>query len=180
MRVPAACVVGEVDGGLRYVIDSWNAERILFASEAIGDGYWFIDRAVDYATKRAVFRQVAWTPTAATASSTSTTSSASCQRVTPSTPGEGSAGLGLGHHGLAVVANVQVLVQAVFVAGVWRSRDDLCMDAVVTTLLLVSAIAAVTPLLADWLGRFVAVPLVMFEILLGLLVGPSVLDRRPR
>jgi acyl-CoA dehydrogenase len=55
MRVPADCVVGEVDGGFRYVIDGWNAERILLASEAIGDGYWFIERAVDYATKREVF-----------------------------------------------------------------------------------------------------------------------------
>jgi hypothetical protein len=47
-------IVGEVDGGFRYVIDGWNAERILLASEAIGDGYWFIQRAVDYATKREV------------------------------------------------------------------------------------------------------------------------------
>ena len=31
--------------GFRYVIDGWNAERILLASEAIGDGYWFIERA---------------------------------------------------------------------------------------------------------------------------------------
>ena len=45
MRVPAGASVGEVDGGFRYVIDGWNAERILLASEAIGDGYWFIERA---------------------------------------------------------------------------------------------------------------------------------------
>jgi acyl-CoA dehydrogenase len=55
MRVPADHVVGEVDGGFRYVIDGWNAERILLASEAIGDGYWFIDRAVRYARDREVF-----------------------------------------------------------------------------------------------------------------------------
>ena len=41
--------------GFRYVIDGWNAERILLASEAIGDGYWFIERAIDYANKREVF-----------------------------------------------------------------------------------------------------------------------------
>src|SRR5690242_18174254 len=55
VRVPADHVIGEVDGGFRYVIDGWNAERILLASEAIGDGYWFIDRAVRYARDREVF-----------------------------------------------------------------------------------------------------------------------------
>jgi hypothetical protein len=59
MRVPADHVIGAVDAGFRYVIDGWNAERILLASEAIGDGYWFIERAVDYASKREVFgRQI--------------------------------------------------------------------------------------------------------------------------
>jgi acyl-CoA dehydrogenase len=55
LRVPAESVIGEVDEGFRYVIDGWNAERILLASEAIGDGYWFIDRAVRYANEREVF-----------------------------------------------------------------------------------------------------------------------------
>jgi acyl-CoA dehydrogenase len=55
LRVPADHVVGEVDAGFRYVIDGWNAERILLAAEAIGDGYWFVDRAVDYAKNREVF-----------------------------------------------------------------------------------------------------------------------------
>ena len=55
MRVPADHVIGEVDSGFRYVIDGWNAERILLAAEAIGDGYWFIQRAVAYANKREVF-----------------------------------------------------------------------------------------------------------------------------
>jgi acyl-CoA dehydrogenase len=55
MRVPADHVIGEVDSGFRYVIDGWNAERILLASEAIGDGYWFIERAVAYANEREVF-----------------------------------------------------------------------------------------------------------------------------
>ena len=55
MRVPAGQVIGEIDAGFRYVIDGWNAERILLASEAIGDGYWFIDRAVRYANEREVF-----------------------------------------------------------------------------------------------------------------------------
>jgi acyl-CoA dehydrogenase len=55
LRVPADHVIGEVDSGFRYVIDGWNAERILLAAEAIGDGYWFIDRAVAYANQRTVF-----------------------------------------------------------------------------------------------------------------------------
>jgi acyl-CoA dehydrogenase len=50
MRVPADHVIGQIDAGFRYVIDGWNAERILLAAEAIGDGYWFIERAVAYAT----------------------------------------------------------------------------------------------------------------------------------
>lgn len=55
VRVPADHVVGQVGAGFRYVLDGWNAERILLASEAIGDGYWFIERAVAYANDRAVF-----------------------------------------------------------------------------------------------------------------------------
>ncbi|HVD28540.1 MAG TPA: acyl-CoA dehydrogenase family protein [Mycobacteriales bacterium] len=55
MRVPTAAVIGDVDAGFRYVIDGWNAERILLAAEAIGDGYWFVDRAVRYANQREVF-----------------------------------------------------------------------------------------------------------------------------
>ncbi|MEO6505714.1 MAG: acyl-CoA dehydrogenase family protein [Terrimesophilobacter sp.] len=48
MRIPAESLIGEEGAGFRYVIDGWNAERILLASEAIGDGYWFIRRASDY------------------------------------------------------------------------------------------------------------------------------------
>ena len=55
LRVAADHVIGEVDAGFRYVIDGWNAERILLAAEAIGDGYWFVDRAVAYANGRHVF-----------------------------------------------------------------------------------------------------------------------------
>jgi acyl-CoA dehydrogenase len=55
MRVPADHVIGQADAGFRYVIDGWNAERILLASEAVGDGDWFIRRAVAYADEREVF-----------------------------------------------------------------------------------------------------------------------------
>lgn len=55
LRVPAANVIGTVDEGFRYVIAGWNAERILLAAEAIGDGYWFVERASAYARNRIVF-----------------------------------------------------------------------------------------------------------------------------
>ena len=55
MRVPANALIGEEGKGFRYVIDGWNAERILLAAEAVGDGYWFIDRATAYANERVVF-----------------------------------------------------------------------------------------------------------------------------
>jgi acyl-CoA dehydrogenase len=55
MSIPADSIVGEEGKGFEYIIDGWNAERILLASEAIGDGYWFIDRAVRYANSRTVF-----------------------------------------------------------------------------------------------------------------------------
>ena len=53
--VPAANLIGEEGMGFRYIIDGWNAERILVAAEAIGDGRWFIERAAKYASERVVF-----------------------------------------------------------------------------------------------------------------------------
>ncbi|MDP9282195.1 MAG: acyl-CoA/acyl-ACP dehydrogenase [Chloroflexota bacterium] len=47
--------IGEEGRGFRYIIDSWNAERILVASEALGDGSWFVERAARYASERRVF-----------------------------------------------------------------------------------------------------------------------------
>jgi acyl-CoA dehydrogenase len=55
LRVPAANLIGVPGRGFRQVIDGWNAERCLLASEAIGDGRFFLDRAVDYASTRTVF-----------------------------------------------------------------------------------------------------------------------------
>ena len=55
LRLPLDSLIGEEGRGFRYVIDGWNAERILLAAEAIGDGYWFIDRASTYAREREVF-----------------------------------------------------------------------------------------------------------------------------
>jgi acyl-CoA dehydrogenase len=41
--------------GFRYILDGMNAERILIAAECVGDGRWFIDRAVRHANDRRVF-----------------------------------------------------------------------------------------------------------------------------
>lgn len=53
--VPAENLVGEEGHGFRHVLDGWNVERILIASEAIGDARFFIDRATSYAGQRVVF-----------------------------------------------------------------------------------------------------------------------------
>jgi acyl-CoA dehydrogenase len=55
LEIPARDLVGQEGQGFRHIIDSWNVERILIASEAIGDGRWFVDRASKYATDRVVF-----------------------------------------------------------------------------------------------------------------------------
>ena len=55
VEIPAENLIGEEGMGFRYVIDTWNAERILVAAEALGDGYWFIDKASSYASQRQVF-----------------------------------------------------------------------------------------------------------------------------
>lgn len=55
LEVPAENLIGEEGMGFRYIIDGWNAERILIAAEAIGDGRWFVERAAKYASERVVF-----------------------------------------------------------------------------------------------------------------------------
>ncbi|RZS66086.1 transporter (CPA2 family) [Agromyces ramosus] len=49
------------------------------------------------------------------------------------------------------------------------------MEVSIGTLVLVPAVAVAAPLLVRAFGRVVAIPLVVFEILLGLLLGPAVL-----
>ena len=55
MKIPADSLIGEEGKGFRYVLDGMNAERTLLAAEAIGDGYFFIDKATEYANSRIVF-----------------------------------------------------------------------------------------------------------------------------
>ena len=49
------------------------------------------------------------------------------------------------------------------------------MEISTSALVLLPAIAVTAPLLVRWIGRWVAIPLVVFEIALGLLLGPAVL-----
>jgi acyl-CoA dehydrogenase len=53
--VPAENLIGEEGEGFRYILDGMNVERILVASESIGDGRWFVERASEYASERVVF-----------------------------------------------------------------------------------------------------------------------------
>ena len=55
LEIPADSLIGEAGRGLKYIFDGLNAERILIAAECIGDGYWFIDHAVERAKSRVVF-----------------------------------------------------------------------------------------------------------------------------
>ena len=55
LRIPASCRIGEEGRGFRYILDGMNAERILVASECVGDGKWFVKKATEYACARKVF-----------------------------------------------------------------------------------------------------------------------------
>jgi len=55
MQVPAANLVGEEGRGFRYILDGMNAERLLIASECIGDAKWFTAKSVAYVKDRHVF-----------------------------------------------------------------------------------------------------------------------------
>jgi acyl-CoA dehydrogenase len=55
LRIPADSLIGEEGKGFRYILDGMNAERILIASESLGDGRWFTRTACDYAREREVF-----------------------------------------------------------------------------------------------------------------------------
>jgi acyl-CoA dehydrogenase len=55
LEIPAGDLIGQEGMGFRHIIDSWNVERILIASEALGDGRWFVERSARYATERVVF-----------------------------------------------------------------------------------------------------------------------------
>jgi acyl-CoA dehydrogenase len=55
MRIPADSLIGKEGQGFRYILDGMNAERILIASESIGDGRWFTKKSTQYASERVIF-----------------------------------------------------------------------------------------------------------------------------
>ena len=55
LEVPAENLIGAEGKGFRYILDGMNAERVLIASEGIGDARWFIAVATRYAGERVVF-----------------------------------------------------------------------------------------------------------------------------
>ena len=55
LKIPATSLIGEEGRGFRYILDGMNAERCLVSTEAIGNGRFFVKKAVDYANERVVF-----------------------------------------------------------------------------------------------------------------------------
>jgi acyl-CoA dehydrogenase len=55
LEIPEENLIGEEGKGFRHILDGLNAERALIAAECIGDGYWFVERAVKYAKERIIF-----------------------------------------------------------------------------------------------------------------------------
>ena len=55
--IPDESIIGEEDKGFRVIMDGMNAERVLIASECIGDGKYFLDKSVNYAKTRKVFNR---------------------------------------------------------------------------------------------------------------------------
>jgi acyl-CoA dehydrogenase len=57
LEVPLDALVGQEGEGFRHILSGMNAERILLASESVGDGLYFVDRATRYAGERVVFER---------------------------------------------------------------------------------------------------------------------------
>ncbi len=57
LEVSEESMIGKEGEGFRYILDSINAERILIASECIGDAMFCLNRAVEYANSRIVFNR---------------------------------------------------------------------------------------------------------------------------
>jgi acyl-CoA dehydrogenase len=55
VEIPAESLIGQEGRGFGYILDGMNAERILVCSESIGDGRWFVEKAVAYSTQRVLF-----------------------------------------------------------------------------------------------------------------------------
>lgn len=57
VEIPVENLIGEEGNGFRYILSGMNAERILIASESVGDGLYFVDKSVQYANERVVFNR---------------------------------------------------------------------------------------------------------------------------
>jgi acyl-CoA dehydrogenase len=55
VEIPVDSLIGEEGRGFAYILDGMNAERILVASDSLGDGRWFVEKAVAYSRQRVVF-----------------------------------------------------------------------------------------------------------------------------
>jgi acyl-CoA dehydrogenase len=55
MEIPAHSLIGQEGKGFSYILDGMNAERILVASDSLGDARWFIEKAVAYSSQRVIF-----------------------------------------------------------------------------------------------------------------------------
>ena len=55
MFVPDEGLIGEEGNGFKQILSGMNAERIMIASECVGDGRWFVEKAAGYGSERQVF-----------------------------------------------------------------------------------------------------------------------------
>jgi acyl-CoA dehydrogenase len=55
LEIPADSLIGQEGKGFSYILDGMNAERILVASDSLGDARWFIEKAVAYSSQRVIF-----------------------------------------------------------------------------------------------------------------------------
>tara|TARA_B100000686_G_scaffold113987_1_gene121545 strand:+ start:14606 stop:15799 length:1194 start_codon:yes stop_codon:yes gene_type:complete len=55
LEISAESLIGDEGKGFKYILDGMNAERILIASECIGDSKFFLDKMTEYASTREVF-----------------------------------------------------------------------------------------------------------------------------
>jgi acyl-CoA dehydrogenase len=53
--VPADALIGVEGAGFKQILSGMNVERIMIASECVGDGRWFIEKAAAYGAERHVF-----------------------------------------------------------------------------------------------------------------------------
>jgi acyl-CoA dehydrogenase len=55
LEIPADSLIGQEGKGFSYILDGMNAERILVASDSLGDARWFIEKSVAYSSQRVIF-----------------------------------------------------------------------------------------------------------------------------